>query len=132
MLLVEDDPNTLVALEATFSEWGIKTFSAINGIEATEQLIQHPEISVLFSDIQLPDGMTGFQLARTVKTVMPHIDVILGTAYSADNLRRMHGYDDTYQVLYKPYDINFLKLLIMNEGTVTNKAASTNKDIAKK
>lgn len=112
VLLVEDDVSTLFSLECLLHSWSFKTYSAMTGYEATERLADHPDISIVFSDIQLPDGMSGFQLARTVRTVMPHVSVLLGTAYNPENIVKMTDFSHDFQVIHKPYDTDQIKLLL--------------------
>ena len=81
VLVVEDEDHvrevTLKRLEAL----GYAVIEARTAGEAIELLRSTPEVDVVFSDIVMPGGMSGYELAQWVKTTMPKVRVVLTSGY---------------------------------------------------
>ena len=65
VLLVDDRPANLVALEATLAPLGIRTVTAVSGPEALRRLLAE-EFALVLLDVQMP-GMDGFETATLMK-----------------------------------------------------------------
>jgi len=59
------------------SELGTPSYAAEDADEALFMLAAHPGISVMFTDIQMPGGMDGIELARRVHALRPDIGIIV-------------------------------------------------------
>ncbi len=113
VLVVEDDDEVRAFLEKELSE-NFRVFTATNGKVALNLLQEENEISLVLSDVMMPE-MNGFELCRSIKTdiAISHIPVILLTALS-DERQRMYGISggaDGY--IQKPFHVNFVKLRII-------------------
>ena len=64
------------------------------------------DIDLVFSDILMPGGMNGLELASQVRARFPHIVVLLTTGYSS-SVQEAVG--QGFEVLQKPYDLAELK-----------------------
>jgi two-component SAPR family response regulator len=60
-------------------------------------------IDVLFTDIVMPQGMNGVQLARQVRELRPDISVLLTSGYPRDALEDQQGLARDHELLSKPY-----------------------------
>jgi len=71
-------------------------------------LAQHPEIDLLFTDIIMPGGMTGVELAREVRRLYPRIRILLTSGYTARAMA--NGFHDIegLELLQKPFRKNDL------------------------
>lgn len=113
LLVVEDDDEVRAFLEKELSE-NFRVLTAANGKEALTVLQEEAEVSLVLSDVMMPE-MNGFELCRSIKTdlAVSHIPVILLTALS-DERQRMYGISggaDGY--IQKPFNVNFVKLRIV-------------------
>ena len=113
VLVVEDDDEVRAFLEKELSE-NFRVLTAANGKVALNLLQEENEISLVLSDVMMPE-MNGFELCRSIKTdiAISHIPVILLTALS-DERQRMYGISggaDGY--IQKPFHVNFVKLRII-------------------
>jgi PAS domain S-box-containing protein len=111
ILIVEDEVNNHTFLEEILSRRNVKILHAWDGFEAVEQVMTHPEISLVLMDIKMP-VMDGFEATRFIKKFRPSLPVIAQTAYAlaSDRERAMKGGCDDFIV--KPIErIPFLKMV---------------------
>jgi DNA-binding NtrC family response regulator len=76
VLVVEDDENVRVLTESNIAELGHDTLSAANGTEALALLAESIRITLLFTDINMPDGPDGLELARRAVELRPELRVL--------------------------------------------------------
>jgi CheY-like chemotaxis protein len=78
---------------------------AADGWQAMALLRDGEPVDVLFSDIVMPGGMNGVELAQRARRLRPALPVLLATGYPGQGLdREQHG----FEVLAKPYDQGLL------------------------
>jgi CheY-like chemotaxis protein len=112
ILVVEDDEAVRNYSTDTLLELGYRVLVAPNGHAALEMLARHPSIRLLFTDIGLPGGMTGRQLADAACRMRPDLRVLFTTGYSRNAI--VHGgiLDHGTHVLPKPFTYAALALKI--------------------
>jgi nitrogen-specific signal transduction histidine kinase len=85
ILLVEDDFSVRLVTRRMLESYGYKVCEASSGKEAQEVWgRQSGEIALLLSDIVMPEGMTGRDLAAQLRAQKPELQVIFMSGYSAD------------------------------------------------
>ncbi len=99
ILLVEDNREVQEVTAAYLEELGYDVVLAENADTALERLAAEDDIRLVFSDIVMPGTMNGIGLARRVRSVYPHVAVLLTTGYAP----QQELVDDTLSVLRKPY-----------------------------
>jgi PAS domain S-box-containing protein len=82
VLLVEDDPAVAELALGLFEEAGYTVTTATNAEEALALLRNGAKVDLVFSDIMMPGGMSGADLARVVRREFPGIFVLLATGYA--------------------------------------------------
>jgi DNA-binding NtrC family response regulator len=102
VLIVEDEPLIRMSAVDLFEEAGFITFEAPNADEALVMLGQHPDITILFTDVDMPGTMDGLDLARKVSESDPGIHLIVGSGH-----RSVAPADLPHGALFfpKPYDL---------------------------
>jgi len=101
ILLVEDEPILRELAHAILADAGYKVLDAEQGDEAFQVWNQHMnEIDLLLTDMVLPGGMTGRELATQLQGLKPNLKVIYSTGYSQDLLESK---DEPVNFLQKPY-----------------------------
>jgi len=103
VLLVEDDPLVLVTTADILRAAGHRVITADNGPEALEILQAVGRIDVLLTDVILPKGLSGFDLAREVLSRQPRAKVIYASGYSDSEIAQAHDTEEAYTLLRKPY-----------------------------
>jgi two-component system NtrC family sensor kinase len=105
VLLVEDNSDVAEVGSGLLRQLGHRVRSVANARAAIAALRLDPDVDLVFSDILMPGGMNGLDLAREIGERFPDIPVLLTTGYSAsakDAVRR------GLVVLQKPYDLEAL------------------------
>jgi CheY-like chemotaxis protein len=103
ILLVED--NELVREYATsqLRALGYRVVSAKDGPEALQILGSRKHISLLFTDIVMPNGMNGQMLAKKARELIPELPVLFTSGYSEHAIEQDEYPDGDVQMLAKPY-----------------------------
>jgi CheY-like chemotaxis protein len=102
ILIVEDDPLVLQLAVDALDELGYTVVTAADAKEALTILHGDGRVDVLFSDIVMPGGMNGLQLAVEARRVRPGIKVLLTSGYAAEALAAQ-GVPNDIEILPKPY-----------------------------
>jgi signal transduction histidine kinase len=101
VLLVEDDVGVRTVAENLLLELGCQVVTAGDGPSALATLEQTPNLDLLMTDIVMPGGMSGVELAEQARSRRPELKVLLSTGYAGEllNGEADHG----WPVLRKPY-----------------------------
>ena len=85
ILLVEDDASLRAAAQKSLSQSGYRVFAAMNGTEALKIWnLNRDKILLLLTDLVLPGGMTGRELAERLLKENPKLKVIYASGHSAE------------------------------------------------
>jgi len=103
VLVVDDDESVLETAKETVADLGYHVLSAHNGREALEILKGSDNVDLLFSDIVMPGGIDGIQLAEEARRLQPSLKVLLTSGYTTASLRDKHGLSAEFPILGKPY-----------------------------
>ncbi|WP_304502700.1 hybrid sensor histidine kinase/response regulator [Caballeronia sp. EK] len=103
VLVVEDEPDLLEATAALFRSLGYEVLTASNGSEAMDALSRRDDIHILFTDVVMPRGIDGIQLARSTRDLRPDVRIVLASGYPLPALRAQHGQLDDFAFIHKPY-----------------------------
>ena len=89
ILVVEDDAAVRRVTQLALERHGYTVIVADSGPAALDQLAEHgPRIDLLLTDVVMPEGMTGIELAAQVALHAPRVKVILTSGYSPDLAER--------------------------------------------
>jgi CheY-like chemotaxis protein len=102
ILVVEDDPRVRRVTVSRLNDAGYRVIEAENGPEALALVDAHPEIRLLFTDIVMPGGMHGNELADLVRAVKPEIKVLFTSGYAEPSVAGKE-FGETENWLKKPY-----------------------------
>jgi PAS domain S-box-containing protein len=106
VFVVEDNNDLRIALVERIEALGYKTVPSPNGADAIAQLKKADNVSLVFSDVVMPGGVSGFDLARWIRTNRPSIGILLTSGfYTSDEMRGSPSQDQgaDFEVLGKPY-----------------------------
>jgi len=110
ILIVDDEKNYLVVLEALLSPEGYEIITADNARSAL-RLIEESDLDLVLTDMKMP-GVSGMELLEQCKKINPEVPVIMMTAYGtiemAVEAMKKHAYD----YITKPFQNEELKVTI--------------------
>jgi signal transduction histidine kinase/ActR/RegA family two-component response regulator len=111
VLLVEDDEEVALTVGGMLGELGYQVVRAENASNALGVLAHGPKIDLVFTDIVMPGGMDGVQLARELRARRPHLPVVLTSGHPGTAFRDIK--EDQLKVLAKPYRLEELRAALM-------------------
>jgi CheY-like chemotaxis protein len=103
ILLVEDHAEVRSVAARRLRNLGYAVVEADNAARAIEQLGTRMDIDLVFSDVVMPGGMSGFDLARWVREHAPTVPVLLTSGFAEDIARAGEAPIPDVEVLRKPY-----------------------------
>jgi PAS domain S-box-containing protein len=112
VLVVDDEPDLLKIAVAYLTEMGCTALKAIDGTTALEIVKREKKIDLLVTDIIMPGGMNGVELAQRVHELNPEIKIIYTSGFAAEALaeKRMSLVDGP--LLRKPYQRTEFKAIV--------------------
>jgi signal transduction histidine kinase/ActR/RegA family two-component response regulator len=119
VLAVEDDETVARMVCALIVQLGHHCSHVPSAGAALDALDSGEEFDLLFSDIVMPGGMNGLELARTVRRLRPELPIVLTTGYS-DTAHTVGG---EFPILRKPYGPDELQIAFQEAQDAIGRAA---------
>ena len=112
VLLVEDDSGVRDVATQLLLEAGFTVIAANDGNSGLERFNNNPNIDLVFSDIMMPGGMNGIDMAKRILQEKPTTPILLATGYTQQSLKDKIDESDHITCISKPYDTEKLPGLI--------------------
>jgi CheY-like chemotaxis protein len=106
ILVVEDDAQVRKLTVSRLRTLGYKTEECENGVSALARLESGQKFDLVFTDVVMPGGVTGYDVARRARELDPDIRVLLTSGYTEDFMDDAVG---DIRLLRKPYKLDALK-----------------------
>jgi PAS domain S-box-containing protein len=103
ILVVEDNVAVRRVTVERLKALGYRVEEAEDGRRAIERLEQGPAPSLVFSDVVMPGGLSGFDLAREIAKRWPELNVLLTSGFAADEAAEKGDGLEEIEILGKPY-----------------------------
>ena len=103
ILLVDDDAMVREMVVMQLQNLGYRVVSAVNGSQALDLLKREGGFDLLFTDVVMPGGLNGRQLADEARKLSPGLRVILSSGYADTAVPHQGGLDQGVHLLNKPY-----------------------------
>ncbi|WP_198263551.1 c-type heme family protein [sulfur-oxidizing endosymbiont of Gigantopelta aegis] len=103
ILIVDDEIALLHLAEEFLSDLGYKTYVAEGASQAVEMLEQKTDIDCLFSDVIMPGGINGYELAQKAIKLNPKLKILLTSGFAAKAIDSNEEFSFSTQLLSKPY-----------------------------
>jgi PAS domain S-box-containing protein len=88
ILLVEDDPRLRRVLSKRLRGLGYEIIEADSGAAAIVQVATRPEVALVFTDMVMPGGMTGYDLAKAALSIKPELKILFTSGYAEPAIAR--------------------------------------------
>ena len=103
ILVVDDEVELAVVAKSVLEELGYTVVCANSGPAALQILAENPTIDLVFSDVVMPGGMSGLDLAAIITNKYSHLKLLLTTGFAVEADSPMSVTESKYEVLRKPY-----------------------------
>jgi PAS domain S-box-containing protein len=101
LLLVEDDPGVAAVAQELLEGLGLEVRSAENASQALE-LLRRERFDIMLTDVVMPGGMTGIELARECARAWPDLRIVLTSGYAGEDVDAALA-DAPWPFVRKPY-----------------------------
>ncbi|MGE4047743.1 MAG: ATP-binding protein, partial [Acetobacteraceae bacterium] len=108
VLIVDDEPSVRMLVMEVLQELGYGAIEAADGSEGLKALRSGARIDLLITDVGLPGGMNGRQLADAGRSIRPGLKVLFITGYAENAALRNGHLEPGMHVLTKPFAIAHL------------------------
>ncbi len=108
VLVVDDEPAVRMLVGDVLRDLGYDVLEAIDGLEGLRVLQSKQHIDLLVSDVGLPGGMNGRQLADAARVQRPRLKVLFITGFAESAAWGSGKLEPDMQVLTKPFALNAL------------------------
>jgi CheY-like chemotaxis protein len=106
ILVVEDDESVRQVLALALRRLGYRVLEAANGVEAVQLWHSHGDrVSLLLTDMVMPEGLTGRELAERLRGLKPNLRVIYTSGYSTEWAHAGGAASPGMRFLGKPYQM---------------------------
>jgi PAS domain S-box-containing protein len=103
ILIAEDDDLVLEHLERQLRSLGYRVTTATSGPDAFDALGAHGDVELLLTDIIMPGGMSGRELADRARVLYPSVKVLFTSGYTENAIVHHGRLDPDVNLLSKPY-----------------------------
>lgn len=103
ILIVEDNALVLEHVVGVVKSLGYNVIAASDGVQALEKLDQEIVVDLLFTDMVMPGGVSGIELAEMALKKRPGLKLLFTTGFSADVSHSSDIVDQNVNLLKKPY-----------------------------
>jgi nitrogen-specific signal transduction histidine kinase/ActR/RegA family two-component response regulator len=103
VLLVEDDDMVRATAATMLGDLGYRVTEASDGRSALALIESRPPFDLILTDVVMPGGMTGWDLAQAIWKNQPDSKVLFSTGYTDNPIFRNARHDHRIHVLPKPY-----------------------------
>jgi PAS domain S-box-containing protein len=108
ILVVEDDDDVRAYSVEILRDLGYRVIEAHDGPSALRLLERQFRVDLLFTDVVLPGGMTGAQVAAQARGIKPTLKVLFTTGYARNAIVHHGRLDQGVQLITKPFGISDL------------------------
>jgi len=111
ILIVDDDELVRISAVALMASLGYRVLSAGSGSEALEVLRQDGPIDLLFTDVFMPGGLHGPQLANAARRLRPELKILFTSGYF-EYAEIRQALDPSIEQVSKPYEPDVLAAIL--------------------
>ena len=109
VLLVDDDPTVRDMVAGLLRGWGHRVIAAANANEALVILDGPEPLDLMLSDVVMPPGMDGTELARQAARMRPGLPVLLASGFAAHAVGNPAAFGPEVAMIAKPFSIDDLR-----------------------
>ncbi|MEO5933860.1 MAG: ATP-binding protein, partial [Duganella sp.] len=108
VLVVDDEPSVRILVVDVLQDMGYQVIEAADSASGLALLRSDAHVDLLISDVGLPGGMNGRQMAEAGRVDRPHLRVLFLTGYAQTAVFGGGQLDEGVEVMTKPFNIDAL------------------------
>ena len=108
MLVIDDEPTIRMLVAEVLAESGYAVIEAPDGPTGLRILESNTKIDLLITDVGLPGGLNGRQVADAARVTRPELKVLFITGYAENAIIRRGRLENGMFVLTKPFQMEVL------------------------
>ena len=108
VLVIDDDPTVRMLVSEVLADLGYAVIEAPDGPAGLKVLDSNARIDLLITDVGLPGGMNGRQVADAARVTRPELKVMFITGYAENAVIGKGGLADNMFVVTKPFQMDML------------------------
>ncbi len=112
VLVIDDEPSVRMLVSDVLGEHGYVVLEAGDGRSGLDLVRSRARIDLLVTDVGLPGGMNGRQVADAARTMRPGLKVLFITGYAENAALGDKGLEPGFQVMTKPFPMEALALRV--------------------
>lgn len=112
ILVLEDDDDVRAYSVESLRELGYRVLEAHDGASALRLLERQRDVALLFTDVVLPGGMTGAQVAAQARGMLPSLKILFTTGYARNAIVHHGRLDAGVHLLTKPFNFDELAIKV--------------------
>jgi PAS domain S-box-containing protein len=113
ILVVEDQEDVRAVASGFLTDFGYQVVEAPDGIVALRRLAEEPDIDLMFTDVVMPGGLNGFDLAQAAQQIRPDLLIVHTSGYPKGALVHMEEPRLKDNIIMKPYRREELQRVIL-------------------
>jgi CheY-like chemotaxis protein len=123
LLLVEDDPMVRMLAYELLQDEGFTVLEAADGDEAIRMLDGMDQLDILVTDVRMPGGHDGVQVAQHARRRFPRLPIMVMTGFAANIGERLLPFDPKVSLVEKPYQPDRMVALARSLSGIGNRQA---------
>jgi CheY-like chemotaxis protein len=108
VLVIDDEPTIRMLVAELLAESGYSVIEAPDGPTGLQVLESNARIDLLITDVGLPGGMNGRQVADAARVTRPNLKVLFITGYAENAVMRKGRLEKGMYVMTKPFQVDIL------------------------
>jgi CheY-like chemotaxis protein len=108
VLVIDDEPTIRMLVADVLAEAGFAAIEAADGPSGLKILESNARIDLLITDIGLPGGLNGRQVADAARAIRPDLKVLFITGYAENAAMRDGRLEPGMSLITKPFEIDLL------------------------
>lgn len=112
VLVVEDEEDVRQLACRVLTGLGYRVLQASDGKSALGVLAREPVVDLLFTDVVLPGGLNGPQIAQQARARRPGLPVLYTSGYTGNAIQQLEGEAAAVRLISKPYAIEELAQMV--------------------
>jgi CheY-like chemotaxis protein len=112
VLVIDDEPTVRMLVGEVLADAGFAAIEAPDGPSGLKIIESNVRIDLLITDVGLPGGLNGRQVADAARAIRPDLKILFITGYAENAVVREGRLEPGMSLVTKPFEVDFLAMKI--------------------